>query len=163
MDGSCHTYKSVMLYVNDSCNTYEWVVSHTCMSHVTHMNGPCHTYSSYEWVTSHTWTSHVAHTNESRHTWMCPWDLQPNFGWRSPGEIRVVALPVAMSHTWMIHVIHMNASLLLSMSLFTFVPLRHYPKNASCVCVCVCVCVRARARVCMCVLVIDLLANHREA
>jgi len=35
------------------------------MSHVTHMNESCHT---YEWVMSHVWTSHVTHMNESCHT-----------------------------------------------------------------------------------------------
>jgi len=52
-----------------------------CMSHVSHMNESCHT---YEWVMSHIWMSHVSHSiphiwmrhashmNESRHThtWM---------------------------------------------------------------------------------------------
>jgi len=35
------------------------------MSHVTHMNESCHT---YEWVMSHIWMSHVTHMNESCHT-----------------------------------------------------------------------------------------------
>jgi len=38
-----------------SCQTYEWVMSHTWMSHVPHMNK----------VISHIWMSHVTHTNES--------------------------------------------------------------------------------------------------
>jgi len=41
----------------ESCHTYEWVMSHICMSHVTHIHDSRHT---YEWVT---------HTNESRHTY----------------------------------------------------------------------------------------------
>jgi len=32
------------LPTNESCHTYEWVVSHIWMSHVTHMNGLCHAY-----------------------------------------------------------------------------------------------------------------------
>ena len=32
---------------NESCHTYEWVMSHVWMSHVTHMNESCHT---YEWM-----------------------------------------------------------------------------------------------------------------
>ena len=37
-------------HINESCHTYEWVMSHIWMSHVTHMNESCHT---YEWVMSH--------------------------------------------------------------------------------------------------------------
>jgi len=33
-----------------SCLTYQWVMSHIWMSHVTHINGSCHT---YEWIMSH--------------------------------------------------------------------------------------------------------------
>ena len=40
--------------MNESCHTYEWAMSHRCMSHATHMNESCHTYES---VMSHTWTS----------------------------------------------------------------------------------------------------------
>ena len=38
--------------MNESCHTYEWVMSHIWMSHVTHMNESRHT---YEWVMSHIW------------------------------------------------------------------------------------------------------------
>jgi len=51
-------------------------MSHTWMSHVTHMNEPCHT---YEWVVSilrmrdmsHIPTIHVTRINESCHTYRC--------------------------------------------------------------------------------------------
>jgi len=52
--------------VIESCHTYEWVMSHIRMSHVTHMNESCHT---YERVMSHIWMSHVTHMNESCHTY----------------------------------------------------------------------------------------------
>jgi len=45
--------------------------SHIWMSHVTHMNESCHTYESvmsHIWI-SHTWIIHVIHTNESCHTY----------------------------------------------------------------------------------------------
>ena len=42
--------------MNESCHTYEWVMSHIWMSHVTHMNESRHT---YEWVMSHIWTHHI--------------------------------------------------------------------------------------------------------
>jgi len=45
--------------------SYEWVTSHSWMSHIICMNGSRHT---YEWVTSLIWLSHVAHVNESCHT-----------------------------------------------------------------------------------------------
>jgi len=38
----------VVPHMNESCHTYEWVMSHT-----------------YEWVMSHIWMSHVTHMNES--------------------------------------------------------------------------------------------------
>jgi len=48
--------------LNESCHTCEWVMSHICRSHVTHMNESCHTYEgvtpmdeachTYEWVMS---------------------------------------------------------------------------------------------------------------
>ena len=49
----------------ESCHTYEWVMSHIWMSHVTHMNESCHI---YEWVMSHIWHNsgqYVAHINKS--------------------------------------------------------------------------------------------------
>jgi len=75
----CHVWMNHVIYaralshMNQSCHTYEWVMSHIWMSHVTHMNESCHT---YEWVTSHIWMSrvhiwmsHVIRENESCHTY----------------------------------------------------------------------------------------------
>jgi len=45
--------------------TYECVMSHIWMCHVTHMNASCRT---YECVMSHIWMRHVAHMNMSCHT-----------------------------------------------------------------------------------------------
>jgi len=72
--------------MNESCHTYEGVMSHIWMSHVAHMNESCHT---YEWVMSHIWTSHVTHMNESCHTYAC-----------------------VMSHIWTSHVTYMHESCL---------------------------------------------------
>jgi len=77
VNASCHTCEWVM-------STYERVMSHVWMSHVTHVIESRHT---YEWVTSHIWISHVTQVNESCHT----------YEW-------------VMSHVWMSHVTHMNAS-----------------------------------------------------
>jgi len=79
-----------MSHVNESCLTYEWVMSHTWMSQSCHMygwvtlpvsqesaHGPQKIYTmneschAYEWVTSHIWMSlwmsHVTHMNASCH------------------------------------------------------------------------------------------------
>jgi len=117
---SCHTYlfqtavprKQVISHESYDCviygttqDTYEWVMSHIWMSHVTHMNELCHT---YEWVMSHVCMSHVTsafskrpspanklytrirhatHMNESCH----------KYQW-------------VMAHLWMSHFKHMNES-----------------------------------------------------
>ena len=66
----CHTCHACQLdececmHMDESCHTYEWVMSHIWRSHVTHMNESCHIYDS---VTTHTWMSHVTHMNQSRH------------------------------------------------------------------------------------------------
>ena len=61
-----HIRMSHVSHVNESCHTYDWVMSHIWMGHVTHMNESCHT---YEWVMAHIWMSHVSHMNESCHTY----------------------------------------------------------------------------------------------
>ena len=58
-------WMSHVSHMNESCLTYEWVMSHIWMSHVSHMNESCLT---YWWVMSHMWMSHVSHRNESRTT-----------------------------------------------------------------------------------------------
>ena len=75
---------SHVTHMNESCHTYEWVMSHIWMGHVTHMNESCHTYA---WVMSHIRMHHVTHMNKSCYTYEC-----------------------VMSHIWMSHVTYMNAS-----------------------------------------------------
>ena len=41
-----HIWMSHVIHMNESCQTYEWVMSHIWMSHVTHMNESCHTHES---------------------------------------------------------------------------------------------------------------------
>jgi len=50
--------------MNESGQSYEWVMLHRGMSHVTHMNESCHT---REWVMALIWMIHVTHMNESCH------------------------------------------------------------------------------------------------
>ena len=75
-------------HMNESCPTYEWVMSHIWISLVPHMHESC---LMYEWVMSHVvshiWMSYVTRMNETRHT----------FQW-------------VMSCTWMRHVTHVNKS-----------------------------------------------------
>jgi len=82
---SCHTHKLVManmlshvthidisfqtyahLKSRESWHTYEWVMSHICMSHVTHINESCHT---YKWVMSHIWMSHGENIESCQSSW----------------------------------------------------------------------------------------------
>ena len=56
----CHScvWVSHVTHMNESCHTYEWVMSHIWMSPVIVMND-----------ISHIWMSHVSHMNESCHTY----------------------------------------------------------------------------------------------
>ena len=68
--------------MNESCHTYEWVMSHIWIRHVTHINEACHT---YEWV-----MSHLAVRFRARHMWFeachvvwgvsCGWDVSQREG-----------------------------------------------------------------------------------
>jgi len=49
---------SHVAHINESCHTYECVISLIYMSQFTHVNASCHT---YRWVMSHMWMSHVTH------------------------------------------------------------------------------------------------------
>jgi len=80
----CLACMSHVAHMNESCRTYEWVMSHIWMSHVAHMNESRRTYDScrtYLLMMSGKWMSHVTHTHE-----------------------------LAMSHISMSHVTHMNES-----------------------------------------------------
>ena len=73
-----HIRGAVGWHMNESCCTYEWVMSHIWMSHVTHMNEFCHT---YEWVilrTKNRWF--VMHVNE-RHVSSCRCTMVSSYMW----------------------------------------------------------------------------------
>ena len=104
---SCTSSHSlILLDMSYSCHTHEWVMSHTLMSHVTHVKESCHT---HKWVMSHTWISHVKHIDESWHTyawvklhiWMSPVTYRHELSCR---------MCTRMLHTWIDHLIHMNTS-----------------------------------------------------
>jgi len=110
---SCHTYERVMSH--ESRHRYEWAVcvtrrsyrcgrTHLCVSHkschmcrVTPTNESCRT---YECVMPHIWMSHVTHMNASCHTY--EWVVSPNM------SVRCMLLNFA--GTWTSHVTHMNES-----------------------------------------------------
>jgi len=52
--------------MNESCHTYEWVMSHVWMSHVTRMNESCHTYECVKCAShtrvGYTYATMVGHT-----------------------------------------------------------------------------------------------------
>jgi len=68
VDRMLHIWMSYDVYMNESCRTYEWVMSHMWMSRVVYMDEPCRT---YEWVMSHIRMSPFAHMDESyrRYLW----------------------------------------------------------------------------------------------
>jgi len=70
--GIFHTYNSSrsLKELNESCHTYEWVMSHIWMNHVRHTNESCHT---YEVVMSHIWSSQC-------------WDQTPGISYITPRE-----------------------------------------------------------------------------
>ena len=67
----------IQMYMNESCHTRTWVMSHIWMAHATHAHESCHT---YEWVMPHTHMSHVTQSTYtcSHHIVKCAsaWDLQ---------------------------------------------------------------------------------------
>ena len=78
-------------------------MSHICMSHVTHVNESCHTYTcdrtqrllthiTISWVMSHICMSHVTHVNKSCHTYACC---------RTQRLLTHMAMDWVMSHIWM--------------------------------------------------------------
>jgi len=92
-----HMLMSRVSYMKESCHTYEWVMAHVWMSHVTVTSswGRFHSGSSWEWVYKHllTWMSHGTRMNEScdRNIWL-------------------TSLSWVMSHVWMSHGTRMNES-----------------------------------------------------
>ena len=107
MISSCqHILKKIrnVARMNECCDQYEWVMSHTCMSHTyvwrdNRVNASCHVYDG----------CNVAHMNESCptyewvifHIYMSP---------ASPMNVPGCPYERIMSHIWTNHVPHMNES-----------------------------------------------------
>ena len=70
--------RTVRVFVGVLRAVFQWVISHTYMSHVTHINKSCHvthvhvSCHTLTWVMPHTYMSHATHTYALSHTWvMC--------------------------------------------------------------------------------------------
>jgi len=90
--------------MNQSCHTYEWVMSHIWMSHVTHMNESCHTYES---VMSHIWMSHVL-CRMYRYTRVTSRHVTSRHGTHIYESFHTYEW--GTSHAWTSHVTRMNES-----------------------------------------------------
>jgi len=156
----------------------EGVMSHTWLSHVTHMTESCHT---SEWIMSHVWISHDTHMNETRphdchtkRTSISPMIKERVMSYTGLRHVTQVDESChtswcVMSHKLMSHVTQVDASChtswcVMSHKLMSHVhisalrerlqsPLRH---SAPCrrrsfrgLCVCICICIY----VCICVCV----------
>jgi len=96
-ESAISAFLSHVTHMNESCLTYEWVMSQICMSHVTYMNASCHT---YEWVLSHIWMRRVSHMNECHKSMSLITDMNESchtYEW-------------VMSYVWMSHVTYTNES-----------------------------------------------------
>jgi len=100
----CH-----VTYMNESCRTYEWVMSHIWVRHVAHMSEACRT---YRWVMSHMYISESCYTYE----WIYRRAKYTNASWMS----HVPRKDAFMSNTWMSHVTNMNESCQIRMSHVTY-------------------------------------------
>ena len=101
---SLNELRSHVTRMNESCHTYEWVMSHVWRSHVTRMNESCHT---YEWVTSYIWK----HTNESWHRGWTSFNMWRSHGTKSfPNGCGDLWGIWVMAYVRMRHVTHINKS-----------------------------------------------------
>ena len=87
--------------------TYNCVMLHLWMSHVTHMNESCHT---YECVMSHIWMRHVTHMNESCHTYECALPCATRTWAHAMLHIRISHICLCSMYVCMCYVTHMNGS-----------------------------------------------------
>jgi len=110
MHRNTHTYPQALYFGGTEGNTYEWVMSHMCMSHVTHVHESCHTYKWVirmcdQWISlktdSFVWNdSFICVTWKAQHAmFVVSWWFPP------PTEYNRV-----MSHRWTSHDTHMNES-----------------------------------------------------
>ena len=81
------TFARDMTHVNESCHTYDWVMSHIWMRHVTHMNESCHTwYATFARDMAHSYVWHDLFICITQHkSFMCVvWILSERWCLRPP-------------------------------------------------------------------------------
>ena len=130
MNELCHTmshiWMNLVIHLNGSCHTYEWVMSRTYDASITSHVWMCHL--SYEWDTTHTYECATSYMNETWHTRMI---VPPLIWMRHDTHIWMCHLPCEwdtthtyecatsyMNETW--HT-HMNAPLPILMRLDTHI------------------------------------------
>ena len=91
--------------MNESCHTYNWVMSGVRMRHVTYMNASCHT---YECDMSGICVSHATHMHESCHIPMSHVSCVNEHVTRMNASCH--SYNFVMSGEWMSHVTHINES-----------------------------------------------------
>ena len=127
---------SHVTHMNESCHTYEWVMSHIWMSHVTHMTESCLTHTQVSarfirWVMCNTRMSHVPHvvtesclTHIEATGWILAWfvgacDWVMSHTHTHNGEVwshvtlsdeSCPTCDCVTSRTWMSHVAHVTES-----------------------------------------------------
>ena len=108
-----HTQMSHVTHMNESCHTHEWVMSLMSLSQVTHMNESRH---ENDWAVSHIWISHRTHVDESCPTngWVMSHPSMSHVTHKHescvPRTCRTYTFKWVMSHVWMSRVTHMNKS-----------------------------------------------------
>jgi len=109
--------------MNQSCRTYEYIMSHRRMRHVTSMNESC---PMYEQVIPQIWMSHVPHRNDSRHAQ----DISKNTPHTTESKMCILQqVEVDLTHwyvgndlfffgTWLVHTWH--PAMIISLFLFYY-------------------------------------------
>ena len=97
-----HVHNLHVTHMNESCHTYEWVMSHIWMRHVIHMNESCHT---YEWIMSQVWKMRCAYTSVLRSLPRHATDQRLYKSERVMSHLEHIP-----SNMWTSHVTHINKS-----------------------------------------------------
>jgi len=123
-----HIWMRHVTNMNESCHTYDGIMSHKRMSHVSHRNASricmrSSRHCTYDWVMSRMWLSHVASVRESCHTYECvsyayEWvmsriEMRRGYAW---GAVDIARMNVSchtsawvVSQIWVSHGTHMHA------------------------------------------------------
>jgi len=114
MNESCQSYQRLMsnkrmshiTHINESCRTYQRVISNVWMSHITPMSESSCWLVILPCMPSHISIRHVAHMNESRHKVQAISHIWAHHATRMSEPCHT--FECVMSHVWMRHVTNMN-------------------------------------------------------